>query len=52
MNEELFYRGIPVEPDYNLRDDDVVIEGVDKDGRPVAMRFRRNASGKMEIVGD
>ncbi len=45
------YKGIPVKADDSLRDDEIVIEGYDKENRPVIMRFRRNAeTGKMEPV--
>jgi hypothetical protein len=50
---EYEYKGIPVEADPSLRDDEIVIKGVDKDGRLITMRFRPNVeTGKMERVGD
>ncbi len=46
------YKGIPVKEDNTLRDDEIVLEGYDKDGHPVVMRFRLNPeTGKMEVVG-
>ena len=46
------YKGIPVELDNTLRDDEIVVKGYDKDGHLLVMRFRRNPeTGKMEVVG-
>lgn len=46
------YKGIPVIEDDTLREDEIVIQGTDKEGRPLVMRFRRCAvTGKMKAVG-
>jgi len=45
------YKGIPVEEDNTLRDDEIIVEGYDKDGHLLIMRFRPNPeTGKMEVV--
>ncbi len=50
MND-LTYRGIPVEEDDTLPDDCIEVSGVDKDGCPITMRFRKNPdSGSWEKV--
>ena len=52
MSEEILYKGIPVKEDKTLRDDELVVSGLDASGQPVTMRFRYNAEGKLEVVGD
>jgi len=49
MNLE--YKGIPVVEDTTLQDDEIVMEGYDKEGHLITMRFRFNPkTQKMELM--